>query len=136
MALVVKKPTCQCRRHKRCGFDPWVRKIPWRKASPRGGIHSSIPTWRIPMDKGAWWATVHGIAKSRTRLSTHVNIQWSIINRTHRALYPQDTFIILNWKFTLFDPLHLFRPPLNPTTGNHHICSCIYEFGFFFRFHM
>ena len=27
-----KEPTCQCRRHKRCGFDPWVRKIPWRRA--------------------------------------------------------------------------------------------------------
>ena len=26
-----KEPACQCRRHKRCGFDPWVRKIPWRK---------------------------------------------------------------------------------------------------------
>ena len=22
-----------------------------------------------PMDKGAWWATVRGVAKSRTRLS-------------------------------------------------------------------
>ena len=30
-AAVVKEPACQCRRHKRCGFDPWVRKIPWRK---------------------------------------------------------------------------------------------------------
>ena len=27
-----KEPTCQCRRHKRSGFDPWVGKIPWRKA--------------------------------------------------------------------------------------------------------
>ena len=27
-----KEPTCQCRRHKRCGFYPWVGKIPWRKA--------------------------------------------------------------------------------------------------------
>ena len=27
-----KEPACQCRRHKRRGFDPWVRKIPWRKA--------------------------------------------------------------------------------------------------------
>ena len=26
-----KEPTCQCRRHKRYGFDPWVRKIPWRR---------------------------------------------------------------------------------------------------------
>ena len=28
-------------------------------------IHSSIPAWRIPMDKGAWWATVHGVAKEQ-----------------------------------------------------------------------
>jgi len=27
-----KEPTCQCKRHKRCGFDTWVGKIPWRKA--------------------------------------------------------------------------------------------------------
>ena len=26
-----KEPTCQCRRHKRCRFDPWVRKTPWRR---------------------------------------------------------------------------------------------------------
>ena len=27
-----KEPTCQCRRHKRLGFDPWVGKSPWRRA--------------------------------------------------------------------------------------------------------
>ena len=27
-----KEPTCQWRRHKRCGFSPWVRKILWRRA--------------------------------------------------------------------------------------------------------
>ena len=27
-----------------------------------------ILTWRIPMDRGAWWATVHGITQSWTRL--------------------------------------------------------------------
>ena len=27
-----KEPTCQCRRYKRCRFDPWVGKIPWRRA--------------------------------------------------------------------------------------------------------
>ena len=30
---------------------------------------SSILAWRIPMDRGAWWATVHGVTKSQTRLS-------------------------------------------------------------------
>ena len=30
-----KEPACQCRRHKRCGFNPWVRKMPWnRKGEP------------------------------------------------------------------------------------------------------
>ena len=27
-----KEPACQCRRHKRCRFNPWVGKIPWRRA--------------------------------------------------------------------------------------------------------
>ena len=31
--------------------------------------HSSILIWRIPMDKGASWATVHGVAKSQAQLS-------------------------------------------------------------------
>ena len=31
-------------RHKRHGFDPWVRKIPWRRAAN----HFSILAWRIP----------------------------------------------------------------------------------------
>ena len=33
--------------------------------------HSSILDWEKPMDRGGWWATVHGVAKSRTQLSTH-----------------------------------------------------------------
>ena len=32
VALVLKKPTYQCRRQKKRGFDPWVGKIPWRRA--------------------------------------------------------------------------------------------------------
>ena len=28
--------------------------------------HSSTLAWRIPMDRGAWRATVHGVAKSQT----------------------------------------------------------------------
>ena len=31
--------------------------------------HSRILAWRIPTDREAWWATVHGVAKSRTRLN-------------------------------------------------------------------
>ena len=32
-------------------------------------IHSNILAWRIPWIGGAWQATVHGVAKSLTRLS-------------------------------------------------------------------
>ena len=34
--------------------------------------HSSILAWRIPMDRGAWWATVYGVTKSQTGLTRHV----------------------------------------------------------------
>ena len=35
----------------------------------RLAAHSSILAWRIPMDRGAWRAIVHGIAESWTQLS-------------------------------------------------------------------
>ena len=31
VVLSGKESACQCRRHKRHGFDPWVGKIPWRR---------------------------------------------------------------------------------------------------------
>ena len=27
-----KESACQCKRHKRCSFSPWVRKTPWRRS--------------------------------------------------------------------------------------------------------
>ena len=42
--------------------------IPGLGRSSGGGMaaHSSILAWRIPMDRRAWWATVHGVAESQT----------------------------------------------------------------------
>ena len=43
--------------------------------------HSSILAWRIPMDRGAWRATVHGVAKSQTwlkRLSKHAHMHHNV----------------------------------------------------------
>ena len=65
-----KEPTCQCRRHKRLRFDPWIGKIPWRRAG--NPLHYSC--LENPMDRGAWQAAVHRVAQSQTglkRLSMH-----------------------------------------------------------------
>ena len=51
-----KEHACQCKRCKRRGFDPWVGKIPCRRA------WKPTPVF-LP---GAWWATVHEVADSRT----------------------------------------------------------------------
>ena len=34
-----------------------------------GNPLSSVLAWRVPLNRGAWWAVVHGVAKSRTQLS-------------------------------------------------------------------
>ena len=48
----------------------WVRSL-GREDSPGEGNGNPLQYSCLenPMDRGAWWATVHGIAKSRTRLS-------------------------------------------------------------------
>ena len=61
-----KEPTCQCRRHKRHEFDPWVRKIPWRRAWQPTPVF--LPGELHSMDRGVWWATVHGVTKSWMQL--------------------------------------------------------------------
>ena len=110
-----KESACQCRKPKRHRFDPWVRKIPWRRAqqpTPVLGFllaqtvknlpamwetwvpslgwkdlledgmatHFSILAWRIPMDRGAWRDTVHGVLESDTteRLRTPIVAQEDI----------------------------------------------------------
>ena len=56
-----KEPTCQCRRHKRSGLERYS-----------GGGHGNPFQYSClenPMDRGAWWATVHGVTKSWTQMS-------------------------------------------------------------------
>ena len=52
VALVVKNLQANAGTYQRHVFDPWVRKIPWRKACQYSFVEN-------PMDRGAWWATVH-----------------------------------------------------------------------------
>ena len=47
--------------------ETWVRSLGWEDTLEKEmATRSSILAWRIPMDRGAWWATVHRVAKSQT----------------------------------------------------------------------
>ena len=60
-----KEPVCQYRRHREAGLVLGSGRTPGR------GHNNPLQHFCLenPMDRGAWWATVHGVAKSQTRLS-------------------------------------------------------------------
>ena len=64
VTLVVKNPPAKA------GEERDAASIPVSGGSP-GGKHSNPSQYsclKNPMDRGAWWATVHRVAKSQTRL--------------------------------------------------------------------
>ena len=45
--------------------DTWVQSLGWEDPLEKGiETHSTIINQENPMDRGAWWATVHGVKKS------------------------------------------------------------------------
>ena len=80
-----KESTCQCRRHRRYRFNPWVRKIPWRRE------WQSTPVF-LPGEfhGGAWWATVRKVTKSRTQMNdehTHTLLYWADLENPRYSSY-------------------------------------------------
>ena len=136
-----KEFACQCRRH-RCGFHPWVGKIPWkRKWQPALAF---LP--ENPMYRGAWWATVHGVAKSQTRLRhwahTHAYVCVCVM-RAFEIYIPRNFQVenmalpiiitalyirfpgvscLINWSFYPSPNISLFSP--FSASGNH--CSSLF----------
>ena len=54
-------------------WETWVQSL--SQEDPLEEVmapHSSVLAWRIPMDRGAWWARVHGVAKSRIEVSGYM----------------------------------------------------------------
>ena len=77
VALVVKNPTASV------GDIRDLSSIPGSGRSPEGGHGNPLQYSHLenPMDRGAWRAIVHGIAKSWTglkRLSTHTPTLWEV----------------------------------------------------------
>ena len=45
-------------------METWVQSLGWEDPLEEGtATHASIRAWKIPLDRGAWWAPVHGVAK-------------------------------------------------------------------------
>ena len=103
------------------GFDLWVGKIAWRKArqptlvffcffnshcilfyfffpfifiSWRLITNSSILNWRIPMDRGAWWATINWVTRSQTWLRNSAAQSQPIFSVLTCVHYAQDTLVV------------------------------------------
>ena len=51
-------------------LETWAQSLGWEDPLEEGkATHSNLLAWRIPMDRGAWRATVHGVTKSQTQMS-------------------------------------------------------------------
>ena len=47
--------------------ETWVRSLGWEDLLEEGlATHAGILAWRFSMDRGGWWATIHGVSKSWT----------------------------------------------------------------------
>ena len=63
--------------------ETWVRSLGSGISSGEGnGNPLQYFCLENPMDRGAWWATVHGVAKSQTRLNNFTSLSLTCLLRT------------------------------------------------------
>ena len=90
-----EEPTYQCQRHKRCGFNPWVGKIPWRREWL--ATHSSILAWRAPWTVEPGRLQFMGLQRGRHNWSdlahTHT---WSVLLGDQSSQMKNSFFFIYN----------------------------------------
>ena len=92
-----------CRRHKRYRFDPGVGNIPWQ-----GNGNPLQYSWlENAMDRGAWWASAHGVAKSQDSQT-----ETEIAQRSENYSFSVSTCIYV--KLWVFDLTPQFQHPPAP----------------------
>ena len=93
-----KEATCQCKRHWRHKFDPWVRKLPWRRKWQPTPVF--VPGESHEQRSLAGY--VHGVIKSQTQLSTHT-LTWHVSYNIRDLQYVQFSsfFVCANLLYTL-----------------------------------
>ena len=63
--------------------ETWVQSLGWEDPPGEGnGNPLQYSCLENPMDRGAWWATVHGVAKSQTRLSHFTSLHFTLAGRS------------------------------------------------------
>ena len=134
-----KESACQCKRHR---FNPWVRKIPWRRAwqptpiflpgEPHG--HRSLAGFS-PRGPRVWpnWATTTSSEKACTNMSTSKPRIFSITVNNRKLFYkvyrPASSLqaLIISWCHLTFKILpiqHVCKDiSLNPFK---HMCICLF----------
>ena len=70
MALVVKNPTANAGDFRDVGLIPGLGRCP----GEGNGNPLQYSCLENPMDRGAWWAMVHGVAKGRTQLKQLITV--------------------------------------------------------------
>ena len=62
---VSSSPVAQAVKNPSAMWDIWIWSLGWEDPLKEGmATHSSLPDWRIPMDRAAWWVAVHQVTKS------------------------------------------------------------------------
>ena len=91
LALVVKTP------HATIGDARDVGLILGSGRYPGGGNGNPVQSSCLEnsMDRGAWWATVHGVTKSQIRLSIHVFQRVTVTVSRHQPPGPLSPILLL-----------------------------------------
>ena len=131
-----KKPACQCRRHKRYGFNPWVGKIPWRwecnplikdrsrfRNSRWLNIHAvqnlvaqslqSCLTLCDPMDCSLPGSSSHGILQARI-------LEWVGISFSRGSSWTRDQIWVSSIASRFFTTESPGKPPPTPKSWAKH----------------
>ena len=61
----------------------------WQRMRWLGGIDGQLSDGQLVMDREGWWAAVHGVSKSQTRLSDWTGLNWKGLN----------CFYVFQWEF-------------------------------------
>ena len=85
--------------------DTWVWSLGWKDPLEKEmATYSSNSCLGNPMDRGVWWATVHRVAKSRTRLHdftldryTISLSQWQTVPNWQLVFFKMQLWIYLFW---------------------------------------